>query len=121
MSPKLKAAKDYIPTTGYSDHSVKDARNLALHCRIAYKIDRDPALLEKAWANLTRWREKYEPEQVPLHMDEWGRILTLPWPQIAALLIGPTEDAIRLRSSSPFTGILTQEERARIFEAFNRE
>ena len=44
-----------------------------------------------------------------------------PWPHIAAFLISVTEDAIRLRSSSPFTGILTQEERARILEAFNRD
>ena len=47
----------------------------------------------------------------------------MPWPHIAAFLISVTEDAIRLRSSSPFTGtgILTQEERARIFEAFSRD
>ena len=121
MTPPLKPAAAYIPATGYSDHSLSDARSLALHCKIAYKIDRDPALLEKARANLARWREKYEPDQVPLCMDEWERILTLPWPQVAALLIGLTQDAVRLRSSSPFTGILTQEERARIFEAFSRD
>ena len=121
MALPLKPAEAYIPPTGYSDHNLNDARSLALHCKIAYNIDRDPALLEKARENLARWREKYEPDLVPLAFDEWERILALPWRQIAALLVGITEDANRLRSSSPFVGILTQEERARIFEAFNRD
>ena len=38
----------------------------------------------------------------------------------ATLLLKDIEDAIRLRSSSPFTGILTQEERLKILEAFSR-
>ena len=44
--------------------------------------------------------------------------MTLHWKQIAALLIAVTEEAIRLRHCSPFTGILTQEERLKIIEPF---
>ena len=66
-------------------------------------------------------RSRYEPDGVPLYIEEWEQILTLGWQKVAAFLIAVTEDAIRLRSSSPFTGILTQEERQRIFEAFSRE
>ena len=51
MTPPLKPAEDYIPPTGYSDHSLHDARSLALHAVIAYKIDRDPALLDKGPGN----------------------------------------------------------------------
>ena len=118
MSPKLKAAKDYIPTTGYSEHSVKDARSLALHCMIAAKINRDPSLLEKAREYQAHRRKTHEPGRVPRCEEEWEQILTLSWSQIAAFLIAVTEDAIRLRSSSPFVGFLTEEERLRIFEAF---
>ena len=117
----IKPAKAYIPPTRYSDHSLHDARSLALHCKIAYKISQDPSLLDKARANLARWRAGHEPGRVPLALEEWERILTLDWKQVAALLIGLIEDAIRLRSSSPFTGILTEEERLRIFEAFSRD
>ena len=123
MTPPLKPAEAYIPATGYSDHSLNDARSLALHCKIAYKIDRAPALLEKVRENLVRRRENHEPGRIPRYQEEWEQILTLPWSHIAAFLISVTEDAIRLRSSSPFTGagILTQEERARILEAFSRD
>ena len=116
-----KPAKAYIPLTGYSEHSVKDARSLALHTKIAWKISQNPVLLEKARENLADMRSRYEPDDVPLYIEEWERILTLPWERVAAFLIAVTEDAIRLRSSSPFTGILTEEERLRIFEAFSRD
>lgn len=121
MKQALKPAKDYIPPTGYSDHSLHDARSLALHAVIAHKIDRDPTLLDKARENLRRRRENFESDRVPLYQLEWERILTLPWSQVAAFMIAVTEDAIRLRSSSPFTGILTPAVRDRIFEAFRRE
>jgi hypothetical protein len=38
--------------------------------------------------------------------------------EIAAFVASMREDATRLRQSSPFTNLLTPEERARIFEAF---
>ena len=116
-----KPAKAYIPPTGWSGHSLHDARSLALHTKIAWKISQNPVLLEKARENLADMRSRYEPDGVPLYIKEWERILTLPWERVAAFLIAVTEDAIRLRSSSPFTGILTQEERLRIFEAFSRD
>ena len=76
MTPPLKSAEAYIPPTGWSDHSLHDARSLVLHCKIAYKISRDPSLLEKARENLARWRSRYEPGQAPLAFEEWERILT---------------------------------------------
>ena len=114
----IKPAKDYIPTTGYSNHSLHDAKSLALHTVIAWKISRDPSLLEKARENLADMRSRHEPDTMPLYIEEWEQILTLHWKQVAALLIAVTEEAIRLRSSSPFTGILTQEERLKIIDLF---
>ena len=115
---QVKPAKDYIPTTGYSNHSLQDAKSLALHTVIAYKISQDPSLLEKARENLADMRSRHEPNDMPLYIEEWEQILTLRREHIAALLIAVTEDAIRLRSSSPFTGILTQEERLKIIDPF---
>ena len=115
---QVKPAKSYIPPTGYSDHSLKDARSLALHCKIAHKISQDPSLLEKAREYQAQRRKTHDPGRVPRFEEEWEQILTLPWSQVAAFLIAVTEDAIRLRSSSPFPGILTQAEREKIFEAF---
>ena len=101
----------------YSDHRILDARSLAMHCKIAQKISRDPDLLDKARANLERWVAKSE-DPLPQYLHEWQEILKLPWPDIAEIITSMSEDATRLRSSSPFAGILTAEEREQIYAAF---
>jgi hypothetical protein len=101
----------------YSDHRILDARSLALHCLVARKIDRDPALLALAGRNLDRWQRQRN-GQLPPALAEWREILRQPWPAVAAILTDPGEDAARLRQSSPFPGVLTAAERRRIYEAF---
>lgn len=109
------AQEDEIPR--YSDHRLLDARSLAMHCVIAQKISRDPELLQVARQNLARWREKYAGE-MPRYLVEWQEILDRPWLEIAGLITSTSDEATRLRSSSPFAGVLDSEERKRIYEAF---
>ncbi len=118
----LKSVRRWEPEEGngqrqYSDHRILDARSLAMHCRIAQKITRNPSLLNKAKANLERWSAKYE-EPLPQYLREWQEILDRPWPEIAEIITSMSEDATRLRSSSPFAGVLTAGERDQIYEAF---
>lgn len=101
----------------YSDHRILDARSLAMHCKIAQKITRRPELLDKARANLRRWMDKSDGPQ-PHYLREWEEILERPWLNVAELITSMSEDATRLRSSSPFAGILTTEERDQIYAAF---
>ncbi len=101
----------------YSDHRILDARSLAMHCKIAQKISRDPKLLDKARANLERWIAKSE-DPLPQYLREWQEILDRPWPEIAEMITNMSEDATRLRSSSPFAGVLTADERKKIYAAF---
>lgn len=117
-----KSKTTWIPevrdTAGvYSDHQVLDARSLAMHCRIAQKISNDPDLLEVAMNNLARWRSKSGFE-VPAYLDEWQRILSQPWPAVAAFITSMSDEATRLRSSSPFAGVLTDAERQEVYAAF---
>jgi hypothetical protein len=57
---------------------------------------------------------------LPPALDEWRRILQTRSPeQVLALLESPSEEAVRLRSSTPFTGILTEAERQQILAAFS--
>jgi hypothetical protein len=101
----------------YSNHRLHDVRSLALHALIGAKIERDPALLKIARSNLTRWRKRFK--GLPNRWwTEWEQLLRRPWPQVAALLTDPGEQATRLRQSSPFAGILTAVERRRIYDAF---
>jgi hypothetical protein len=101
----------------YSDHQRLDARSLAMHCLVARKLLASPEFADQARSTLARWMAQAE-EPVPSSLLEWSRILERSPAEIAAFLASMGEDAIRLRQSSPFTNVLTPEERARIYEAF---
>jgi len=101
----------------YSSHRLLEARSLAMHAVIAQKIERDSRLLDVPRNNLKRWSARWENE-VPAWYDEWRGIMNRPWPEIASLITEPSEQGARLRQSSPFAGVLSAEERRRIYEAF---
>ena len=88
-----------------------------MHCLIARKVLENPALISRARGTLARWRAQAA-EPVPSYFFEWGRLLDGEPREIAGFLASMGEDATRLRQSSPFTGLLTPEERARVYEAF---
>lgn len=88
-----------------------------MHAVIARKIERDPKLLEIARRNVERWSAQRNNER-PAWLDEWRELLNQPWENIAALITELSENGARLRQSSPFAGILTNQERSRIYEAF---
>jgi hypothetical protein len=118
----LKPVVSWVPKAtsarpAYSMHRLLEARSLAMHAVIAHKIERDPKLLEVPRNNLKRWNARWEHE-VPAWYDEWCAIMNRPWPDIAAIITEPSEEGARLRQSSPFAGVLTTEERRRIYEAF---
>lgn len=118
----LKMVRRWEPDEGevarpYSDHRILDARSLAMHCRIAQKISQRPGLIDKAADNLARWNAKSQGQQ-PIYLQEWQEILNRPWPEIADLITSMSEEATRLRSSTPFAGILTADEREQVYAAF---
>jgi hypothetical protein len=118
----LTSVRRWEPVAGmspgrYSDHRILDARSLAMHCKIVQKISRDPRLLEKAKDNLSRWSAKIDGPE-PRHLKEWRQILEKPWLTIAEIMTSMSEGATRLRSSSPFAGILNEKEREQIYAAF---
>ena len=109
-------AREPLPQL-YSSHCVLEARSLAMHVLAARKIARDPALLERARLTLRRWQARY-PDGGPAALTEWARLLSRPWPEVAALVTAQTEEAVRLRQSSPLTTLLAPAERRRVYEAF---
>ena len=114
-SPSGAAEGDQI--SRYSDHRVLDARSLAMHCKIAQKFSREPEILEIARKNLARWQQKSAGVS-PRYLEAWPEILKRPWSEIAGFITSMSQEATRLRSSSPFAGVLTHRERKRIYEAF---
>ena len=119
----LKSVATWVPrvdsqaASPFSSHRVLDARSLALHCLIAQKIVADPSLIQIGRRNLAAWRKKASGAQ-PHYLAEWQRILARPWPQVAGLITEQSENATRLRQSSPFAGVLSTVERRRIYDAF---
>jgi hypothetical protein len=118
----LKNVRHWEPAEGggaaqYSEHRILDARSLAMHCRIAQKIAGNPEFVDKAKANIERWRAK-APDPRPRYLDEWQEILERPWPEIAEFITSMRDESTRLRSSSPFAGVLSADEREQVYAAF---
>lgn len=101
----------------HSDHSRLDERSLALHALVARKVQAAPALLDKARENMRRWQEASGSPSLAL--VEWEQILSAPVDEVTALLVERSERATRLRQSSPFCGILTEDERRAIYESYS--
>jgi hypothetical protein len=114
------AAEQARAAKGYSDHERLDARSLAMHSLVAKKLLATPAHIAQARSTLARWRAQAA-KPVPSYFLEWGRVIEGSTEEIAAFLVSTCEDATRLRQSSPFTDLLTPEERAVIYDAFRSQ
>lgn len=107
-----------INTTQSRSHEWIDQRSLAMGRAIAGKVRAQPALFQIAKDNLKRWIQQRQPD-VPIVLQEWQEIL-MQWlvEKILDLLTSDDENARRLRQSSPFAGVLSQEERRSIFDEY---
>src|SRR6267143_953013 len=93
------------------------ARRRALHALAARRIAAEPRLLQRARATLKRWLERYG-ERPPAALREWQELLERPWQEVAAKATELSEDAARLRQSSPLGSLISQAERRRVYDAF---
>jgi hypothetical protein len=88
---------------------------LALHQAVAAKLEAHPQLLDLARQNVERWL-LHSPAAA---LREWRGILhSAALSDVVALLRSSSEEATRLRQSSPFAGVLTTEERRAIMAAY---
>ena len=90
-------------------HPWIDARSLDMARIVVARIDADPGLVHVAHDNLARWRRRRG--GLSQAHREWMEILSRPWAEIREILLAETDEGQRLRSSSPFTGIVTEDER----------
>jgi len=94
-----------------------DERSMALHREIARKLKTDPSLWDISKRNIARWKSR-RGSLIPA-VREWERILNISTrEEVLSILESDSEESVRLRSSSPFTGILNDGERKRIFESY---
>jgi hypothetical protein len=96
-------------------HQWIDERSLALHVAVAAKLEAQPELLDVARQNLQRWLSM----RPAAALREWQAILDrTPLPEVIGLLRARSEDAARLRQSSPFAGVLSKSERQSILDTY---
>lgn len=95
-------------------YNSNDLQSLALAKAVAVKLRADPALLQIGINNIERWRS--QGNEAPVY-SEWLSLLGKGLEAVCAVLEAPTDEGQRLRSSNPFPGVLTQEERMEIRKA----
>lgn len=103
----------------WSSHEFWDVVRLECHKAIAVKLIEDPeSVVERARSNLVRWLSAPDTDDRDVRLRaEWIHVLdVLPAPELVDFLVADTEEGRRLRQSSPFTGVLTAEEREAILE-----
>ncbi|MBT1073614.1 hypothetical protein [Pelotalea chapellei] len=94
-----------------------DRRSLALHVAILRRLREAPELWDVPLHNLDRWQEQNGEEA--LAHEIWREILTTRTrEEIAKLLLSRSAHSTFLRSSTPFVGIINQDERKQIFERY---
>src|ERR1700741_513017 len=99
-------------------HRKLEERSLALHREIAQRIRRNSDLLTKVRERLSNDISSGRFSiSLTDAMQEWLDLLkSSSLEQVLELLVDDSENARRLRQSTPFAGILTQEERRQILE-----
>src|SRR5690606_33217110 len=78
---------------------VNDRAKLLYHRLVAPRLRRDPSLVETARRVVERRRSSGERRDA---LDEWARLLSRPADEISIAIVQRSEQARRLRSSSPF-------------------
>jgi hypothetical protein len=101
-------------------HAFLDEFALAYHRAVADRLRAEPAaVMEHARRNLDRWMEGdafSTGEQASL--EEWRRILgEADVDRLIEIITDASDEGQRLRSSSPFVGVLSPEERLEILTA----
>ncbi len=95
-----------------------DLFNLMLHRTVAEKLRENPeSVLQIARDNLNRWlaSESFAGNEC-FALLEWQDILETHAPEeIYKIIVQDTDEGQRLRSSSPFVGVLSEAEREKIW------
>jgi len=99
-----------------------EKRISAQHAVIAQQLQENPiSVLNHARRNLQRWSQRYGPSEQPYWLLDWERLLAGPLTDLLPVLTSDSEAACRLRSSSPFAGILSARARWAIYRDISDE
>ncbi len=101
-------------TISPDSHQFIDFVNLVYHREVAARLLANPeAVLSKARSNLQRWLAGYAPGEADARcLEEWQSLFdSKTVPELIAIITEDSDEGQRLRSSTPFAGVLSLEER----------
>ncbi len=101
-----------VPPKRRRRHEAAQLHSLAYHRLVAERLD--ATMVARAQRRLNRWEADNTVD--PRWIAEWRRVLALPLEQMKRRLGAQTTQASELRQTSPFAGLLTEQERARLIE-----
>ena len=103
-------------------HPWLDQLGLLYHRAIAEKIRRDPDLRNVAIGNIDRWMARNDyPPSVVRALHAWRDLLTsASLEELVAIMTDPSERGHQRRQNAPFAGILTEEERRRLRDDYEK-
>lgn len=94
------------------DHQIHETRSLRMHRMVADRFHEEPAqVIRFGLENLDRWRD------MGVDCDDfriWEEILRDRPQHLADVLCDPGEEAVRLRQSSPFAGLIPEDIRRQV-------
>jgi hypothetical protein len=105
--------KRLIPPRKRRGHRTAELHALAYHRLVAERLDEH--MVDAARRRVHRWRQ--DGRVHPRWGEEWERILAMPLPRIARAISADTPRARELRQTSPFAGVLTEQERKLLVQA----
>lgn len=94
-------------------HRTAEVHSLAYHRVVAGRLDE--RLVDDARRRLRRWRE--EGRVADSWADEWEKQLAMPLPRLKRAISADTPRARALRQTSPFAGLLNEQERRLLLRA----
>ena len=102
-----------------NSHEHINQRSLWLARAIVSRVDSDPERsgLAKAREVCQRWNKR-EPVAA---VREWLAILDHPWEEVRRVLLDVSEEGKRLRQSNPFCGVLTPQERWKVYKTYKED
>lgn len=104
---------ELLPPRRLRGHRVAELHSLAYHRLVARRLDE--SMLETARQRLAAQRARGQIH--PTWADRWERVLGEPLNKVAAVISADKPSARQLRQTSPFAGMLTEQERRRLVRA----
>jgi hypothetical protein len=105
-----------LPRASPQGHRVAELHSLAYHRAVARRLD--GPVVREARRRIERWRAAGRIH--PTWADRWGKVLEMPVEQMARAISSDSRAARSLRQTSPFAGVLNEQERRRLVETVDR-